>query len=133
MADESVAGVTIDGNMMTVTPKDAVGSSEITVTATDETDMSASLRSNVVVTSPGASDFRVYPNPVVDVLNVSSLFDADVRIRLINPLGHVIADENVSIDSSVPWTFDLSGHAAGSYNVRIEQDGKTYNQRVVKL
>lgn len=59
------------------------------------------------------SKLRVYPNPVVDVLNVE--FEGDAEIQIISADGRVMLSQKVSDKGSV----DVSGLAAGIYWVKI--------------
>lgn len=75
-----------------------------------------------------ASALRVYPNPAKEVLYIETTSSAEVR--LMDIAGNVVAEE--SFVNAGQNSLSLEHLAAGVYLVRINEQGKTTTQRLVK-
>ncbi|MCG8410398.1 MAG: T9SS type A sorting domain-containing protein, partial [Bacteroidales bacterium] len=77
------------------------------------------------------NDFRIYPNPIVDKLNIDigDSFGNKVRLSLINNLGVVVyKQEALANTTATIYTSELE---AGFYFVEIKSDTKTIIQKII--
>jgi type IX secretion system substrate protein/PKD domain-containing protein len=78
--------------------------------------------------------FRVYPNPVKDILKIElSKPDGFVlqRIELFNLNGVLVLSKNCNGSHTVPVSVDLSGVEAGTFLLRLQGAEGVYEQRIV--
>ncbi len=77
---------------------------------------------------------RTYPNPSVDIVNLSLRSSAygDLRIRVFNNLGQQqLQFEDSKISDVYEGQFDLSKLTAGNYVLLIDMDGQQYSSRFI--
>lgn len=81
----------------------------------------------VSITELGLTNVLVYPNPVINTLNVK--FDASTiaTVELVNVAGQVL---NSEVSSDV--TFNTSNLASGVYFVNIKVEEGVYTQKIIK-
>jgi hypothetical protein len=70
---------------------------------------------------------RVYPNPASDKLNIELENKEDYRVMITDVSGRVVKDENISGTSFI----SLDGIAAGSYTLRMQNETKIINSKIV--
>lgn len=77
------------------------------------------------------SDIRVYPNPAKDVLTISlSEFGTNgIKATVINLVGQTILTKSLSSDDDI---INTSNFDTGVYILRLDLDGKSYTQRIIK-
>jgi hypothetical protein len=75
----------------------------------------------------------VYPNPVVDYVNIATLESAQTQIRILNVTGKVMYEDTLMVSGQEPARIDMSGYAPGVYTAVVSYGGNTYRQTVVKL
>lgn len=80
----------------------------------------------------GISSYKLYPNPVSDVLNVTfSSFDA-VSYKVVSVYGETVLESTLNGRSQS--SIDMSGLASGTYVFVVKNsDGSTYSNKIVKL
>ncbi len=89
------------------------------------------LVSDIVSTAPVAvknienTNISVYPNPVVDVVNINGVQNAQVVISDVT--GKSLVSQNVNGNTSI----DVSGLAEGVYNLTIITEGNVYTQKIL--
>lgn len=86
-----------------------------------------------VLVREGDNIICVYPNPVVDVMNISSGAAATTELKLINQAGLVIMEASGISSAFDALKVDMSGCAPGRYIAKINYDGVEYTRAVVKL
>lgn len=108
------------------------GATEVTVVVTDARGEKCTLAFRVVVKNP-AEPVSLYPNPVVDYLNVSTMDIKDTRVRIVSQTGQTVYDKVSKIGAFEPAKIDMRGCAPGVYSVSVTFDGKETRQNIVKL
>ena len=114
-----------------------VGTSEVTVTATDPFGASSSIAFLVVVeddilgVEEETSAITVYPNPVADILHIdlSLAKERPNRIEIYDPNGKVIASFD-NLDQEV--TIDVSDYPTGHYIIQFVSDLNKSFKRFIK-
>lgn len=128
-----VANMTYAGGKFQITSM-GYGVSDITVTGTDIRGESVSQSLKVLVRSD-SKVLNLYPNPVIDVMNIRVGKDvAEMSLKLVSALGSIVYEDgfkNVSPFSAV--SVDLSDLTSGSYTAVVTMDGEEYKQTIVKL
>lgn len=75
-----------------------------------------------------AADFKFYPNPVKDVLNLS--YDQNIKnVAVFNLLGQKVLENTINANTT---QMDMSNLASGSYLVRVTSDNQTKTIKVIK-
>ena len=110
----------------------AIGKSVITVTATDPSAKSIAADVDVYVRNPD-KPYDVYPNPVVDILNIGSGEDVTGKVILYSSTGQKSYENSVELNMYSPYQIDLSGLAPGRYRLVIDTTGSDYETDIIKL
>jgi hypothetical protein len=75
----------------------------------------------------------IFPNPTNGVLNIELPTNNSAAIQVINTMGQVnFLNKNQALDNSNRCSIDLSTLNNGVYFIRIEQDGKTWTEKILK-
>ncbi|MBL7818547.1 MAG: carboxypeptidase regulatory-like domain-containing protein [Saprospiraceae bacterium] len=90
------------------------------------TDGTAKVSNQSVVKFNKAYDFRIFPNPVSDYIDVDlkQYEGKAVTLQIYNSFGKIIATQQVERASSLPVHLDLSQATAGQYLIRITSQGR---------
>ena len=115
--DESVVRANISGNSLLVNPQ-GYGPATVTVTATDACKASCSL-SFMVLVRDMSRPVDLYPNPVIDILNIRPGINGSYTISIFNKAGATVWSGKVDAGPFHPLTVDLSKWSGGTYYVRI--------------
>jgi hypothetical protein len=77
----------------------------------------------------------VYPNPVVDYLNIRMGEDVTgtVKVEVINSSGVKVVTDELSISPFAPARIDLSSLSSGSYIVRVVYNDIDVKRNFIKL
>ena len=110
----------------------AYGATEMTVTAKDARGAKVVFTFKVTVKDP-SDPLTLYPNPVIDFLNVATLDEADTEIVITNATGKTMFNETLKVSAVNPAKVDMSSYAPGNYAVKVTFGGKEYTKTVVKL
>ncbi len=131
--DESIMSASVSGNTLTMTPSSA-GLTSFTVTASDALGAEASL-SFKVMSRDGSNEIDLYPNPVVDKLNVrmGNSIDGTISVEIYNTNGVLRDTKTASITTFSPAQLDLSGLSTGSYTLKIQYKTQSFERNIVKL
>lgn len=92
-------------------------------------------KDNADATISSTLAIKLYPNPVNNVLNIelSSVEANDAKILLINTLGQVVLEKNISLNSGETNTMlDMSSLAKGIYTVYFQSNGVQHVEKIVK-
>lgn len=130
-SNEMVVNMTYQGGKFYLTPMN-YGYSDVTVTATDVRQMTATQTFRVLVRD-GNEDVDIYPNPVQDYLYVRTSQDAIANLKLINTSGAAIYEEALTITPFNPAKVDVRTFPAGVYTVLLDYEGNTISRQIVKL
>lgn len=78
-----------------------------------------------------AGDWSIYPNPGTGVFNIQyNGANTATSIDVIDITGRVVYTERMSMAAGTNHAIDLSGMAAGNYNVRLTANGVRTEQRL---
>lgn len=131
--NNDVLSVSINGSKLTLTAKSA-GYATVSVTAKDGSEATASTDFSVCVRNEDASPYEIYPNPVIDIMNIRSFEEENVEITIYSSTGQKIISENTPISWKDTYTVDLSEQAPGMYSVLIvSEDGRRFQTSIAKL
>ena len=131
ISDPKVLHITSKGNQLLGTAL-GYGTVDVEVIAKDARGESVSLKFKVQVKDP-SKPLSVYPNPVTDFVNVSTLDPADTRIRIVSQTGKTVYDETSVVSGYDPARIDMTSCPPGVYSMTVTFGGKEYKQNVVKL
>ena len=117
-----------------------VGTVTITVVATDSNGASTTLTFKVnVVEASGIADItiktgvNIYPNPVVEILNVTCNFDApDASFALYSLNGVKVIDSTANVVNGETITINVGHLADGLYLLKVNADGAEATFPIVK-
>lgn len=74
------------------------------------------------------NEIKLYPNPVIDVLNISST-ESMSRIEVVNMLGQVVFVKTID---ELETTVDMSRYSTGTYIIKVLVDTKVEIFKVIK-
>lgn len=110
-----------------------IGTAQVSVVAKDAAGEQVSAKFTVTVRD-ASRPYDLYPNPVVDVLNILPAQAQKANIRLYSSTGRTVYDESAEMSDTEAYKADLSKLAPGMYTLSIEQEGGTkYATSIVKL
>lgn len=90
------------------------------------------VRETLSLKSLEVKSIKVYPNPSQDLITIEGLpKNGDIHIEVINEIGQVIQSKTYNSVGSL--TIDLQNLSSGNYQIRIETEGETFHQKIVKL
>lgn len=130
----------IDRNVLHINPKDNVlnltslgfGASDVTIVALDARKAECRLTFKVLVVENPDTLFNIYPNPVVDKVQIAMMAEEPIDVTLSTSTGVVVYHDVQECGIFNPIEIDMTGYAPGVYNLKIVADGKTYNKTIVK-
>lgn len=78
---------------------------------------------------------KIYPNPTTDyvTLKFNSVVNQTINIKVISAIGTVIYDKEIDLAPSSKNIIRTSNWQAGMYSVIIENEGKRYWKKLIKL
>jgi hypothetical protein len=104
----------------------------VTVTGKDARGESAQVSFKVLIKDP-SDPISVYPNPVIDFVNVGTLDEADTKITITSQTGKKVYDQTVKASAFEPARIDMSNNAPGIYSITVNLDGKVYKETITKI
>ncbi len=108
------------------------GVGTVTVTATDARKASARQSFSILIRE-GDREVSLYPNPVVDMLSISTgLTEEEVDIRIYGAAGNLAYSGRQTISAFKPAQVDLSKCAPGRYSVVFTYEGKPFKETIIK-
>lgn len=131
LSNAKVAHVNVKGNNLIITSL-AYGSTDVIVTAKDARGEKIETSFKILVKDP-SKPLSVYPNPVTDYVNVSTMDMADTDVMIVSQTGKTVYDETLKASAFEPARIDMSSYAPGVYTMTVAFGGKEYEQTVVKL
>ena len=121
VSDGSVAHVNASGTKMVLTTL-AYGLTSVTFTATDACKASCTLNFKVLVRD-SSEPIDLYPNPVVDKLNIRPAEEGQVKVSVTNKVGATVKSESGTAGPFDPMAIDMSDLPGGVYYARVEGPG----------
>ena len=131
MTNATVAHINPKGDKLIGTSL-GYGSVDVTVTAKDARGEKVVFTFKVTVKDP-SDPLSVYPNPVVDYLNVATLDMAETEVIVASATGQEIYHETLQVSAQEPAQVDMRSCPPGTYSVKVIFGGKEYKKNVVKL
>lgn len=131
ISDQTVLHINPAENILHATTL-GYGLTEVTIVASDSRGLSCTLVFKVLVKDP-SDPLQVYPNPVVDWLNISTLDAAETSVKITSSTGKTIYDVTGEVSAFEPARIDMSGFAPGRYRLTVIFDGAEYVRTIVKL
>lgn len=111
---------------------EGLGLVTIKVTASDILGMKAETSFKVLVRDAG-SEMEIYPNPVVDYLNIrTDIKPQDAEVKLTSASGSCVFDGKLSCSAFEPGRIDMRSCAPGKYSLTVKIDGKTTEKSIIK-
>lgn len=110
------------------------GMATITIQASDYFDKSVS-RSFTMMARDGSQEVDLYPNPVIDKLNIrmGEEVDGEVHVKLYSSAGALALEDDVQVEPFKPGVLDVSKLSGGSYVIVLEYGGKEIKKNIIKL
>ena len=108
------------------------GNTDVSIIAKDSRGLTCTLTFNVVVKDP-KKPLEVYPNPVKDWVNVSTLDVVETHIQIVSSTGQTVYDVTQDVGAVEPARIDMSSCAPGVYNIKVAFSGSEYKKTIVKL
>lgn len=119
-----VVNASVSGGVLTVKGH-SYGQTTVTVTASDARGETAELSFQALVRD-ASRPVDLYPNPVVNVLNIRPGQDGQLEVSITNRVGATVWSGSAAAGPFSPLSVDLSAQPGGLYYVRI--DGAGINQ-----
>ena len=117
ISDQSVAHLNASGNTLTLTLM-GYGLTTATVTATDACKASCTFSFKVLIRD-GSRPVDIYPNPVINNLNIRPDQDDNIKVTITNKAGAKVWSQAVDAGPFNPLQIDMSGMPGGMYYVKI--------------
>lgn len=131
VSEKGIVTINQSGNTLVVTSL-GFGLAEVGVTAIDACNEKCSTTFKVLVRD-SAAQMDVYPNPVVDVLNIRPAAEGKLDIAVYNKAGAVVWSASQSDASPFsPVIVDLSGQPGGIYYVKVKGAGIDESYTIAK-
>lgn len=78
-------------------------------------------------------DLAIYPNPVIDYINIQPSFTGNAIVKIYDIEGKILINQNTSVQINTPLKLDVSRFEKGLYFVKITNESTTYcNKFIVK-
>lgn len=79
------------------------------------------------------SQFTLFPNPASGqvMLQLNAIKPVNGTVRVISPMGQIIAEEGVKFNGTLNKTFDITTLAAGIYNIVITTEGNSFSRKLI--
>lgn len=131
ITDKTVLHINPAGNILHATTL-GYGVTDVVIVASDSRGLKCTLPFKVLVKDP-SSPLTMYPNPVVDYLNVSTMEEMPTHVRILSSTGKVVYDQTSDVSAFEPARIDMTANAPGQYKVTVEFGGQVFNRTIVKL
>lgn len=133
MSNNGIVNLAYANNGYNITPQN-YGVTEVTVTAADIRGNTVSSTFNVLVRNGGRYMYDLYPNPVVDMLNIRSGAEENVSVQIRSNSGAVVySNDNVQVAPFAPYAVDMKDMRAGIYTVVIKGKETEYKTNISKI
>ncbi len=131
ISDRNVLHINPSGNILNATTLD-YGFTDVSIVASDAKGLKCTLTFKVLVKNP-ENLLEVFPNPVVDYLNVRTGDVVETYIRITSSAGRTVYEETSMVGAMAPAKIDMTSCPPGMYVLDITFDGKEYRENIVKL
>ena len=108
------------------------GLTHVTITSKDAKGKSVTFTFKVLIKDP-SDPLSLYPNPVIDYLQVGLLEEVKASIKIISSTGKTIYDQTTDVSAFEPASIDMTACSPGQYKVIVEFGGNVFDRSIVKL
>lgn len=108
------------------------GVTDVIIVASDSRGLQCTLPFKVMVKDP-SSPLTLYPNPVVDHLNISTLELKPTHVSIISSTGQLVYDNVSDVSAFEPAKIDMTSCAPGQYQVTVTFGEHEFKRTIVKL
>ena len=129
--DPSVIHITVKMDQLIGTSL-AYGKTNVTVISKDARGETAQANFRILVKDP-SDPISVYPNPVVDFVNISTLEESDTEVTIVSQTGKTIYNETIKASAFAPARIDMSNCAPGVYSVYVKLGETEYKEIITKI
>jgi hypothetical protein len=130
MTESDVVHLNASADKLVLTTR-GYGFTTATVTATDACKASCSFSFNVLIRDD-ARPLDVYPNPVVDKLNIRPGQEGQLEVTVTNKVGATVWSGSATVGPFNPMSIDLSGQPGGVYYVHVQGNGVDERYTIAK-
>ena len=130
-SNSKLVHLNVKGNLITGTAL-GYGVVDAQIVAKDARGESVTFDFRVQVKDP-SKPLSVYPNPVIDYVNVGTLDMAETTIKIYSSTGKLVHEETSQVSGMEPAKIDMRECAPGTYSMQVTFGGKEYKQNIVKL
>ena len=131
ISDNTILHINPSDNFLYATTL-SYGLTDVIIVASDSRGLTCTLTFKVLVKDP-SNPLVMYPNPVVDFLNISTMDVAETKITIVSSTGKTMYDETGDVSAFYPARIDMSSFAPGRYVVNVSFGGNDYQRNIVKL
>lgn len=131
LSSRTVAHVNPSNDKLFITSV-SYGFTTASITATDALGESSSIDFKILVRDENVL-VDVYPNPVIDFLNIRTGVEVNANISIVGGNGATVFDKNMDVSPFEPAKIDMSKMGGGSYTVNVEYAGNAFKINIVKL
>lgn len=131
ITDKTVLHINPSENMLHATTL-GYGLTDVVIVASDSRGLTCTLTFKVLVKDP-STPLSIYPNPVIDWLNISTMELAETSVTVVSSTGKTMCELNGEYSAFEPARIDMSGFAPGQYQVTVNFGGNEYKRTIVKL
>ncbi len=130
-SNNTVANINYSDGKLYITAL-SYGSVDITIVASDVMGKSVSSACTILVRDEN-QEIDIYPNPVIDFLNVRPAKEGKANISIFGNSGAVLYKQDIDISPFNPAKIDMTTFKGGAYIVIVAVDGKEIKRNIVKL
>ncbi len=131
ITDRNVLHINPNGNVLNATTLD-YGLTDVVITAQDAKGLKCTLTFKVLVKDP-ENLLEIFPNPVVDYLNIRTGDIVDTYVKITSSTGKVVYEMTSPVGAMAPAQIDMKACPPGIYALDVKFDGKSYKEFIVKL
>jgi len=131
LSNPTVAHISPKGSTIIITSL-SYGNTDVTITGKDARGETAQANFRILVKDP-SDPISVYPNPVVDFVNISTLEESDTEVTIVSQTGKTVYNEIVKASAFAPARIDMSNCAPGVYSVFIKLGETEYKEIITKI
>ena len=131
ITDKTVLHINPSDNMLYATTL-GYGMTDVVIVASDSRGLTCTLPFKVLVKDP-STPMSLYPNPVIDYLNVSTMDEMPTHITILSSTGKTVYDQTSDVSAFEPARIDMTACPPGQYKVTVEFGEFVFNRSIVKL
>lgn len=131
ITDKTILHINPAGNILHATTL-GYGVTDVVIVASDSRGLKCTLPFKVLVKDP-STPMTMYPNPVTDYLNVSTMEVMPTHIVVLSSTGKTVYDQTSDVSAFDPARIDMTACAPGQYKVTVEFGEYEFERTIVKL